>query len=82
MLRYNTDHEWESRLYTARRVFMLVPIVVFLMTLMVLATSVPQSYTHFLSIVLQSIAVSLTSSVVSIAAYGFYRYLNERSPGL
>jgi hypothetical protein len=49
---------------------------------MLLASSTGDSYALFLTVLLQSIATSLASSFVSIAAYGFYRYLIERSLGL
>lgn len=83
MLLHNASYmHMQSRLHTARRVFSLLPILVFLLTLMLLSTSVEQSYSEFLTVLLQSIATSLASSFVSIAAYGFYRYLVDRSLGL
>jgi hypothetical protein len=82
MLLHNTTRNWDARLHTARRIFSLLPIVVFLLTLILLASSVEPSFAAFLSALLQSIATSLASSFVSIAAYGFYRYLLDRSLGL
>jgi hypothetical protein len=73
---------FDSRLYTARRVFGIVPFVVFVLTLMLLSGAAGNTYENILHALLQSIATSLASSFVSIAAYGFYRYLIERSPGL
>jgi hypothetical protein len=81
MLLHNSAH-MQGRLHTARRVFWLLPVLVFLLTLILLAAPVEHSYTGFLTVLLQSIATSLASSFVSIAAYGFYRYLLERSLGL
>ncbi len=80
-----------SRLRTARRVFGLIPVLVFLVTFILFAQqfnspaaptgSIPTVYI-FLDILLRSLAASLTSGVLCIGAYGFYRYLVERSPGL
>ena len=75
---------------TARRVFGLVPVLVFLLTFILFAqqfnspahAGVPLSFYLFLDILLRSLAASLTSGVLCIGAYGFYRYLIERSPGL
>lgn len=83
MLMQNTSPGLHYRLDMARRVFSLLPFVVFVMTLMLLtAYTSDTGYSGILHIVLQSIATSLASSFVSIAAYGFYRYTLERSPGL
>jgi ABC-type Fe3+ transport system permease subunit len=77
-------------LKTARRVFGLIPVLVFLLTFIMFAQQLnsptqagatPTFYT-FLDILLRSLAASLTSAVVCIGAFGFYRYLIERSPGL
>ena len=73
---------WKTRLHTARRVFALVPIVVFLFTLMLSAGPVGVTSSQFLQMLLRAAAASLASSFVCIAAYGFYRYLIERSYGL
>lgn len=81
LMRY-TQPAQDRRLYTARRVFSLLPFLVFVLTLMLLSSVTGYSYENTLHILLQSIATSLASSFVSIAAYGFYRYLIDRSPGL
>jgi uncharacterized PurR-regulated membrane protein YhhQ (DUF165 family) len=79
------------RLKTARRVFGLVPVLVFLLTFIMFAQQVNSpavqadttaTFYIFLDILLRSLAASLTSGLLSIGAYGFYRYLIERSPGL
>jgi hypothetical protein len=75
------------RLHDAVRVFRLLPVIVFLGALMLLAsTSVPahpgHSYIDFLPVVVQAAVVSLASCVVSVAAYGFCRYLLDRPTGL
>jgi hypothetical protein len=72
----------EYRLHTARRVFSLVPLVVFLLTLSLLAGQSGHSLYAFAQVLLRAMAVSLSSSIVCIAAYGFYRYLQDRSYGL
>jgi hypothetical protein len=82
MLLQNATPDFERRLRDARRFFSLVPLVVFLGSLLLFGTLDGHSYVRFLHIMLQAIAVSLASVFISIAAYGFYRYLNERSPGL
>lgn len=82
MLLQNSNQEWQFRLHNARRVFSLVPILVFLVSLMLFSSTAGQSYVQFMQVLLESVAVSLASSFVSIAAYGFYKYLVERSPGL
>jgi hypothetical protein len=79
-----------SRLKTARRVFGLVPVLVFLLIFILLAqqfaspdlAGASPTFYLFLDILLRSLAASLTSGVLCIGAYGFYRYLIERSPGL
>ena len=83
MLLHNTSL-MQPRLQVARRIFSLVPLVVFFLTLMALASTAPSGHStaEFLHTVLQAVATSLASTFVSIAAYGFYRYLLERSPGL
>ena len=72
----------QTRLHTARRMFSFLPVLVFLLTLMLLAAPTGHSYPYFLQVVLQSVAVSLASCFVSIAAYGIYRYLSDHSVGL
>ncbi|HEY0071846.1 MAG TPA: hypothetical protein VGE04_17945 [Chloroflexia bacterium] len=80
-----------SRLKTARRVFGLIPVLVFLLTFVLLAqqfnspaaqTGATPTFYLFLDILLRSLAATCTSGVLCIGAYGFYRYLIERSPGL
>ena len=80
MLLQNTD--WQSRLYTARRVFRLIPVFVFLLSLALFAEPVGNSPYQFGQLLLHVALASLASSVVCVAAYNFYRYLIERSPGL
>ena len=80
MLLHSSD--LQPRLRTARRVFGLVPIAVFLLTLVIFAAPVAPSAVQFLHLLLRSVVTSLATSFVCIAAYGFYRYLIERSPGL
>jgi hypothetical protein len=80
LLSYTVD--WQNRLRTARRIFSLVPVLVFLSTLILFAGPVGESPYLFMQLLLRVIAASLASSFVCIAAYGFYRYLLERSPGL
>jgi hypothetical protein len=82
MLLHHTSTGVQSRLNTARRIFSLLPFVVFVLTIMLLASAEQTTYAGILHVVLQAAATSLASSFVSIAAYGFYRYLLERSPGL
>ncbi|MDQ5824033.1 MAG: hypothetical protein M3441_07455 [Chloroflexota bacterium] len=76
---------------TARRVFGLIPVLVFLLTFITFAqqfnspaaqAGATPTFYIFLDILLRSIAASVTSGVLCIGAYGFYRYLVERSPGL
>lgn len=80
-----------SRLKTARRVFGLIPVLVFLLTFITFAQQLNSpaaqagatpTFYIFLDILLRSIAACVTSGVLCIGAYGFYRYLVERSPGL
>jgi hypothetical protein len=75
------------RLHDAVRVFRLLPVIVFLVVLTLLAsTSAPaptgHSYMNFLHVAVQAAVVSLASCVVSVAAYGFCRYLLDRPTGL
>ena len=80
MLLHPTD--WQMRLQAARRVFGLIPIVVFLLGIMVFATPVEHSPVEFAQVVLRAMVMSLASLFVCVGAYGFYRYLIEKSPGL
>ena len=70
-----------DKLKTARRFFSLIPIATFLIMLILLA-SASSSAEEFGHAVLRSFLVALVSALVCVAAYGFYRYLQERSPGL
>jgi len=70
-----------DRLKTARRFFALIPLVIFLIML-VLLSSGGQSASGFAQVVLRALVVALVTALVSVGAYGFYRYLQERSPGL
>jgi hypothetical protein len=72
----------DDRLHTARRVFSLIPLVVFLLTLSLFAGQAEQSAGSFMHVLLRAVAVSLASSIVCIAAYGFYFYLQDKSHGL
>ena len=68
--------------YNARRILRFLPVLVFLLTLMVLAAPAGHSAADFVHAILQSAAAALASCFVSIAAFGFYRYMLDRSPGL
>jgi hypothetical protein len=72
----------DARLHMARRIFMLIPLVVFLLTLALFAGQAEQSLAGFAQALLRVIATSLASSIVCIAAYGFYSYLQDKSYGL
>lgn len=74
--------DWHNRLNTARRIFGLIPVVVFVFSLMLFAQPVGESPYQFAQILLHVVAASLTAGFICAAAYGFYRYLLERSPGL
>jgi len=82
MLLQSTQQTFDIKLNIARRFFSTIPFLVFVLTLMLLASYSSSGYENVLHTVLQAIATSLASSFVSIAGYGFYRYLIERSPGL
>jgi hypothetical protein len=82
MLLRNTNSECQTRLHNARRFFSLVPLLVFLLTLMLFSSSDRRSYMDLIYVLLHSLAATMASVLISIAAYGFYRYLTERSPGL
>ena len=70
------------RFRNARRFFSIVPLVIFVLALMLFSSADRHSYFGFLNVLFRSTAVSMASIFVSIAAYWFYRYLRERSPGL
>lgn len=72
----------DNRLQTAKRVFSLVPLVVFFVTLALFAGQAEHSFTSFAEVLLRVIATSLASSLVCIAAYGFYCYMQDKSYGL
>lgn len=82
MLLQNTNPEAKTSLENARRFFSVLPLLVFLLTLMLFSSVGSNSYGAFLHALCESLAVSLTSVLISIAAYGFYKYLTDRSPGL
>lgn len=81
----------QSRLRTARRVFGLIPVLVFLLTFILFVqrfntadaqNNTPVPMYLFTDVLLRALAASLASIVLCIGAYNFYRYLLERSPGL
>lgn len=72
----------QDRLYLARRFFGLVPVIIFFLTLIMFAGPIDQSPAYFLQMVLRAMVASVAASFVSVAAYGFYRYLMQRSYGL
>lgn len=69
----------------------MIPVLVFLLTFILFAqhlyspgantADIPVLYI-FLSVLLRSLAACLASGVVCIAAFGFYKYLLDRSAGL
>jgi hypothetical protein len=69
-------------MYTARRAFGTVPVLVFLLALMLFAGTGVASASDFAQVLLRAIAASLTSSLLCIAAYGFYGYTVDRTHGL
>jgi hypothetical protein len=69
-------------MYTARRAFGTVPVLVFLMTLMLFTGAGVSSASDFAQVLLRAVAASLTSSLLCIAAYGFYGYTVDRTHGL
>ena len=75
-------HERRSRMHTAKRAFAAVPVLVFLMALMLFAGTGVSSASDFAQVLLRAVAASLTSSLVCIAAYGFYTYTVDRTYGL
>ena len=70
-----------DRMKTARRFFAIIPLFTFIIML-VLLVSGTQSAMGFGQVVLRALVVALVTALVCIGAYGFYRYLQERSPGL
>ncbi len=72
----------QARLRTARRLFSLIPLLVFLLTLILLAPYSGHTSNGFEQLLLRSLATMLASAVVCVAAYGFYRFLQEKSAGL
>lgn len=78
------SNEGQYKLHIARRVFGLVPFVVLLLALILFAGPVGQSPSPygFAQFILRVVATTLTSCLVCLAAYGFYRYLQDRSYGL
>ncbi len=78
----NSTRNNDPRLHTARRIFSLIPLVVFLVMLALFAGQADHSITGFAQALLRVLATSLASSLVCIAAYGFYTYLLDNSHGL
>ena len=70
-----------DKLKTARRFFALIPLVTFIVMLVLFSLGA-QSAAGFAQAVLRALVVALATGLVSVGAYGFYRYLQERSPGL
>lgn len=69
-------------MYTARRAFGTVPVLVFLLALMLFTGTGVASASDFAQVLLRAVAASLTSSLLCIAAYGFYSYTVDRTHGL
>ncbi len=83
MLKYSVyDDGWQTRLHTARRILGLVPVVVFLLTLTLFAQAYAQSPYGFAQLLMRVTAVSMATSIVCVAMYGFYRYHLDHSHGL
>mgnify|MGYP000147273605 CR=1 FL=1 len=76
------DKDLRDRMSTARRIFSLIPLITFLATLALLSSAGVGSAAEFGQVLLRSLVVSLVTTLVCVGAYGFYRYLQERSPGL
>jgi hypothetical protein len=73
----------QVRLRVARRVFSLIPLLVFAGVFLLFASQHGLATASSLGQTLtRSLVVALAASLVCVAAYGFYRYLHERSPGL
>jgi hypothetical protein len=83
LLRYSTyNYGWQTKLYTARRLLMLVPILVFLATLIAFAGTAAASPNGFAQLLMRVTAVSMATSIVCMGVYGFYRYHLDHSYGL
>jgi hypothetical protein len=83
LLKYSTYNDgWQIKLYTARRLLMLVPFLVFLVTLTIFAGTAAHSPNGFAQLLMRVTAVSLATSIVCMGAYGFYRYHLDHSYGL
>jgi len=83
LLRYSTlDYGWQTKLYTARRLLTLVPVLVFLVTLAAFAGAVAPSPNAFAQLLTRVTAVAMATSIVCVGVYGFYRYHLDRSYGL
>ncbi len=73
----------QARLRVARRVFRIIPLFVFVAMFLLFATQYGLTSTAALiQALLRALLIALAVAFVCIAAYGFYRYLHERSPGL
>jgi hypothetical protein len=70
-----------NRLRTARRFFGLIPVFTFVLMLVLLATG-GAGEAGVAQVILRALVVALVTALVCVGAYGFYRYLQERSPGL
>lgn len=67
----------------ARRVFSAIPVLVFAGMFLLFATLQGiGSAAELAQMLMRSLVVALATALVCVAAYGFYKYLNERSPGL
>ena len=72
-----------AKLRVARRVFSLIPILVFIgMFLLLASLHGIGTMAELAQTLMRALVIALSASFVCFAAYGFYRYLNERSPGL
>ncbi len=80
----------QNRLQAARRIFGLIPVLVFLLTFILFVQRLNSAATQnapipmylVTDVLLRAVAASLAAAVLCIGAYNFYRYLLERSPGL
>lgn len=73
----------QAKLRVARRVFRLIPVLIFVAMFLLFATQQGiATIPTFLQALLRALLIALSAAVVCVAAYGFYKYLHERSPGL
>ena len=67
----------------ARRIFTLIPVLVFVAMFLLFATQQGiATIPTFVQALLRATVIALAAALVCVGAYGFYRYLHERSPGL